>query len=106
MAEGQLCWENRNLIIDENLKLAMAQKPTPSSSILAVYARLNQSEWVCSLCGGAQSQQKINITYGVFSQKNKEIYLYQTQIMKQLTSSDSLSLNLWGRSALPNSPLF
>ena len=66
MAKGQLCWENRNLIIGENLKLAMAQKPTPSSSILVVYPRLNQGEWVCSLCGGALGQQRLNITYGVF----------------------------------------
>ena len=65
MAESQLCWEDRNLIIGENLKLAMAQKLTPSSSILVVYVRLNQGEWVCSLCGGSLDQQRLNITYGV-----------------------------------------
>ena len=62
MVEGQLCWENRNLIIGENLKLAMAQKPTPSSSILVMYVRLNQGEWICSLCGGSLGQQRLNIT--------------------------------------------
>ena len=45
MAESQLCWENRNLTSAENLKLAMARKPTLSSSILVVYPHLNQGKW-------------------------------------------------------------
>ena len=82
MAKGQLHWENRNLTTAENLKLVMARKPTLSSSVLVVYPRLNQGEWVSPsvhsqhkldsvVGGGLQGQWKIYSTCGVFNSKNK-----------------------------------
>ena len=76
MAEGQLHWEDKNLTNAENLKLAMAQKPTLNSSILVVYPHLNQGEWVSHLVhsqhklefvvgGGAQGQRKKYSTYSI-----------------------------------------
>ena len=57
VAEGRLRWEDRNLTSAENLKLAIAWKPTFSSSILIVYPHLNQGEWVSSL---VHSQHKLD----------------------------------------------
>ena len=74
------CWENRNLTNVENLKLAMARKPTLSSSILVAYPHLNKDKWAFPLVhsqhrlgsvvgGGAQGQQKL---YSIYKElKNK-----------------------------------
>ena len=64
----------------ERLKLATAENPSLSASIQVVYIRLNQIEWVSpfvhskynldSVVGaGAQGQQKIYNSYGLFIQK-------------------------------------
>ena len=50
-----------NLTSAENLKLATAQKPSLNSSILAVYPRLNQGEWVLPL---VHSQHKLDSVVG------------------------------------------
>ena len=49
VVEVQLCWEDRNLTSTENLKLATAQKPTFSSSILVTYPCLIKGEWIFPL---------------------------------------------------------
>ena len=104
------CVENRNLTSAENLKLATARKPTVNLSILVVYPRVNQGEWVTPLVhsqhkldsvvgGGAQGQRKIYSIYGVFKQKIQTKPQNQTRRMRQQTSPESLLLNLWRRSA-------
>ena len=70
--------ENRNLTSGENLKLAMARKPTLYSSILVAYLS-SQPRWMgyllgsfpiqVGLRGGGQGQWKIYSIYGVFKQK-------------------------------------
>ena len=67
----------------ENLKLAMAWKPTLSLSILVVYPHLNQGEWISllvhswhkldSMVGdGAKGQWNIYCIYDVFKKKKKK----------------------------------
>ena len=48
VTEGQSNWYNMNLTRAENLKLAIAWKPSLSSSLLVGYPRLLQGEWISS----------------------------------------------------------
>ena len=69
----------------ESLKFSRAQNPTPSSSILVVYPRFNQDEWVSPLInsqhksdsmvgGGAQDQWRKNMLRFLKKKKKKKIW--------------------------------
>ena len=88
MAEGQLCWENRNLTNSENLKLALAWKPTLSSSILVVYppSQPRQMDFPLGsfptqrVSGGVQGQQKIYSIYGISKYKKTKRNLSESDL--------------------------
>ena len=89
--------------IGEDLKSYSELKYTDSVS-------LSQPRWMVvplgkfltqvGLCGGAHNQWKINITFGFFKEKKQKIS--RIQRLRQQTSWDSLSLNLWRISTLLN----